>query len=60
MIDTLVDILVCTQCKGPLKISSEKTALQCWKCMLSYPVKKGLPEMEVGKADVIADVKGEE
>ncbi len=43
MIDKkLLDILVCTKCKGDLVY---KDSLECRKCRLKYAVHNGIPDM---------------
>lgn len=46
----LLDILVCPQCKGPLRWYSERQELVCNSDLLAYPVREGIPVMLVEEA----------
>ena len=41
----LLDILACPVCKGPLKLSSDKTELISKGAGLAYPIRDGIPVM---------------
>jgi uncharacterized protein YbaR (Trm112 family) len=41
----LLDILVCSVCKGELELQSKKTELVCQRCKLAFPIKNGIPIM---------------
>ncbi|MEE4332144.1 Trm112 family protein [Pseudomonas alliivorans] len=41
----LLDILACPICKGPLKLSTDKTELISKGAGLAYPVRDGIPVM---------------
>ena len=41
----LLDILACPLCKGPLKLSEDKTELICKADGLAYPIRGGIPVM---------------
>lgn len=41
----LLDILACPLCKGPLKLSEDKTELICKADGLAYPIREGIPVM---------------
>lgn len=41
----LLDILACPVCKGPLKLSADKTELISKGAGLAYPVRDGIPVM---------------
>lgn len=41
----LLDILACPLCKGPLKLSEDKTELICRADGLAYPIREGIPVM---------------
>ncbi|MBB3101877.1 Trm112 family protein [Azomonas macrocytogenes] len=41
----LLDILACPLCKGPLKLTSDKTELICKADGLAFPVRAGIPVM---------------
>jgi uncharacterized protein YbaR (Trm112 family) len=51
MINTdLLKILVCPQCKGPLKLTEGEDGLVCEKCRLLYPIREDIPVMLVDEA----------
>lgn len=41
----LLDILACPVCKGPLKLSVDKTELISKGAGLAYPIRDGIPVM---------------
>ena len=41
----LLDILACPLCKGPLKLTSDKSELICKAVALAFPVRDGIPVM---------------
>lgn len=41
----VLDILVCPLCKGPLKMTEDKSELICRQDALAYPVRDGIPVM---------------
>ena len=41
----LLDILACPVCKGPLKLSADKTELISKGAGLAYPIRDGIPVM---------------
>jgi uncharacterized protein YbaR (Trm112 family) len=42
----LLDVLVCTKCKGELDYDKKKNVLVCGKCRLKYKILKGdIPDM---------------
>ena len=46
LMDTkLLDILACPVCKGPLKLSADKTELISKGAGLAYPIRDGIPVM---------------
>ena len=52
MIDKkLLDILVCTKCKGDLEYDKKKDRLICHKCKLAYPIKDDIPVMLIDEAE---------
>ncbi len=54
MIDKkLLDILVCPQCKGSLKLDKDKNRLICNECKLAYPIKDDIPVMLIDEAEEI-------
>ena len=46
----LLDILVCPESKGPLKLSKDGTELICKASGLAYPVKEDIPVLLVTEA----------
>jgi hypothetical protein len=46
----LLDILACPLCKGPLKLSADKSELICKNDALAFPVREGIPVMLEGEA----------
>lgn len=53
---TLLDILACPQCKGPVAAAADHQSLSCAACRLVYPVRDGIPVMLVEEADSLASV----
>jgi len=50
---SLLEILVCPQCKGELELRTEgeeHTSLDCGACGLSYTIDEGIPVMLVEEA----------
>ncbi len=45
MSTSLIDILVCPACKGPLRQDRSRHELVCPACRLAYPVRDGIPVM---------------
>jgi uncharacterized protein len=46
----LLDILVCPDCKGELRVDDEHDELICTQCGLIYPVRDNIPVMLVDEA----------
>jgi Uncharacterized conserved protein len=46
----LLEILVCPQCKGPLKHDREQNELICRIDRLAFPIRDGIPVMLEGEA----------
>jgi uncharacterized protein len=46
----LMNILVCPQCKGTLKLNEKEDGLICEKCRLIYEVRNGIPVMLIEEA----------
>jgi uncharacterized protein YbaR (Trm112 family) len=46
----LLDILVCPDCKGELRVDDEHEELICTQCGLIYPVRDNIPVMLVDEA----------
>ncbi len=51
----LLDILVCPQCKGPLKLTDKEDGLICKTCRLIYEIKDDIPIMLIEKAKPLQD-----
>jgi len=45
MSTSIIDILVCPACKGPLRQDRGRGELVCPACRLAYPVRDGIPVM---------------
>ncbi|WP_462382448.1 Trm112 family protein [Pseudomonas sp. Marseille-QA0892] len=50
----LLDILACPLCKGPLKLSEDKTELICKADGLAYPIREGIPVMLESEARTLS------
>jgi uncharacterized protein YbaR (Trm112 family) len=48
----LLEILVCPDCKAPVRLVHNGTGLKCEKCRRVYPVKDDIPIMLVDEARV--------
>jgi uncharacterized protein YbaR (Trm112 family) len=46
----LLDILVCPDCKGELRVDDDNDELICTQCGLIYPVRDNIPVMLVDEA----------
>ena len=51
---TLLDILACPQCKGPVVAAADQQSLACMACRLVYPVRDGIPVMLIDEASQLA------
>ena len=47
----LLEILVCPQCKGTLRLAPTGDGLICDRCRLRYPVVDDIPQMLVDEAE---------
>jgi uncharacterized protein YbaR (Trm112 family) len=47
----LLKILACPKCKGELIHREEKPALECTRCLLSFPVRDDIPVMLIEEAE---------
>jgi uncharacterized protein YbaR (Trm112 family) len=45
MSTSLIDIMVCPNCKGALRQDRSRNELVCAACRLAYPVRDGIPVM---------------
>ncbi|MFD1825539.1 MULTISPECIES: Trm112 family protein [Mumia] len=52
---TLLDILVCPQCRATLAVDVDRAELVCNLCRLAYPVRDDIPVMLVDEARSLAD-----
>ncbi|WP_262850826.1 Trm112 family protein [Mumia quercus] len=52
---TLLDILVCPQCRATLAVDVDHDELVCNLCRLAYPVRDDIPVMLVDEARSLAD-----
>jgi uncharacterized protein YbaR (Trm112 family) len=48
----LLDILVCPECKVPVRLTSDEQGLKCSQCRRVYPIRNGIPTMIVDEACV--------
>ncbi len=48
--EKLLEILVCPQCKGPVKLNSSGDGLECKACKLLYEIRDDIPIMLVEEA----------
>ncbi len=46
----LLDVLVCPNCKGPLKLDQDAQELICSADKLAFPIKDGIPAMLIDEA----------
>jgi len=51
----LLDILVCPQCKTPVKLTPDEQGLKCSTCRRVYPIRDGIPTMIVDEARIEAE-----
>jgi uncharacterized protein YbaR (Trm112 family) len=51
----LLDILVCPQCKGEVRLSQDGGALLCDRCRLAYPIRDDIPVMLIDEAEKFSD-----
>lgn len=55
MDNNVLNILVCPICKGPLKISSNRTELFCYNDRLAFPIRDMVPVMLEDEARELTD-----
>ena len=48
----LLEILVCPECKAPVRLVKDGAALRCEKCRRVYPIKDDIPVMLVDEAAI--------
>ena len=47
----LLEILACPNCKTPVKLVKDGTALKCGQCHRVYPIKDDIPVMLIDEGD---------
>lgn len=53
----LLDILVCPQCKGPVRLTESADGLVCEKCRLVYAIRDDIPVMLIDEAKSLDEYK---
>jgi uncharacterized protein YbaR (Trm112 family) len=53
----LLAILVCPQCKSPVSLVKNQTALKCGQCHRVFPIKDDIPVMLLDEATVEPEAK---
>jgi uncharacterized protein len=48
----LLDLLVCPECKTPVKMTDDQKGLKCATCRRVYPVRDDIPVMLVDEAKI--------
>jgi len=48
----LIEILVCPECKAPVRLVREGAGLKCDTCRRVYPIKDDIPVMLVDEAAI--------
>ncbi len=48
----LLEILACPQCKTPVRLIKDGTALKCSTCNRVYPIKDDIPVMLIDEAAI--------
>jgi uncharacterized protein YbaR (Trm112 family) len=51
----LLEILVCPECKTPVRLVNNGTGLRCDTCRRVYPIKDDIPVMLIDEATVEGD-----
>jgi uncharacterized protein YbaR (Trm112 family) len=49
----LLNILVCSQCKGELNLVKDVSGLVCPECRLKYPIRDDIPIMLIEEAEKV-------
>jgi uncharacterized protein len=54
MIKQILDILACpvSECRKPLKLTSDEGSLECTSCRRIYPIRDGIPILLIDEARV--------
>ena len=50
----LLDILVCPQCKTPVKLTADEKGLKCGTCHRVFPIRDDIPVMLLDEARIEA------
>jgi uncharacterized protein len=50
----LLEILVCPECKTPVRLVRDGAGLECGTCRRIYPIKDGIPVMLIDEAEAPA------
>ena len=48
----LLDILVCPQCKTPVKLTPDEKGLKCSTCRRVFPIREDIPVMLLDEASI--------
>ena len=51
----LLDILVCPQCKTPVRLTPDGAGLKCSTCRRVYPIKDDIPVMLLEEATIASE-----
>jgi len=51
----LLEILVCPNCKTPVKLVKNGAGLKCGQCHRVYPIKEDIPVMLIDEATIEKD-----
>ncbi len=52
---TLLELLACTACKGPLEYKEADQKLVCKRCRLAFRIEDDIPNMLLDEAEKIAE-----
>lgn len=55
ILQEVLDILACPNCKGELKLLADDAGLLCQTCRLRFPIRDGIPVMLVDEAEKIGE-----
>ena len=53
----LLEILVCPECKTPVRLVNNGAGLQCQTCRRVYPIKDDIPVMLIDEATIEGEAK---
>ncbi len=51
----LLDILVCPECKTPVKLTPDGAGLKCATCRRVFPIKDDIPVMLLDEATIASE-----